>query len=212
MKLIRILAVAGVLAAGACSGSATPAATPGAVAGSASPAAPPAAPAAVAGARLGAAGSACRLPFTFDATAEWKPKAVDVKEFGDLAELAKVGEFDTVCEIDAKPAGHIGFLRVYLAEGLSGQPREHLKPFVEFSKREISNVTYQDIQVASQQGAEVTWDLKDTEFDLTTRYSAFAMNTKAGAVVVQLSPFDESEHEAMLPAFRLAQTSAAVAS
>ncbi|KHD75588.1 hypothetical protein MB27_22280 [Actinoplanes utahensis] len=204
-----MLALAGVLAVAGCSSSEKPA-EPTFEASSA-PAAPSVAVTA-AGVKVGPKGSPCELPFSFDAAADWKPKAVDVKTLGEFAELAKVGEFTNVCEIDAKPAGNIGFLRVYLAEGRSGQPRGHLDAFVKAGRREVSGEVYKDIQVAAQQGAEVTWNLKSTSLDMTTRYSAFAMNTEAGAVVVVLNAFDEIEYEQMLPAFQLAVQSAAVAS
>lgn len=204
--------MAGVLAVGACSSSETPAEQPKNEAAGSASATPSAVAATAAGVKVGPRDSACKLPLTFDAAADWKPKAVDAKELGEFAELANVGEFTNVCEIDAKPAGNIGFLRVYIAAGRSGQPREHLEAFVKAGRREVSGATYKDIQVAAQQGAEVTWNLKNKSLDMTTRYSAFAMNTKAGAVVVALTPFDEIEHEQMLPAFRLALQSAAVVS
>ncbi|MEV4283861.1 lipoprotein, partial [Actinoplanes xinjiangensis] len=165
--------------------------------------------AAAAGATIGAKGTPCQLPFSFQTAADWKAKAVDVKKLGEFAELARVGDFTVICEIDAKPAGSIGFLRVHLADGLSGAPRDHLAAFVKASSRSgaASTTTYTDVQIGGAQAAEVTWERKDEELDLEKKYTAFALNTKRGAVVVQLAPFDSGEHTAMLPAYELARKS-----
>ncbi|MEV0897120.1 lipoprotein [Actinoplanes sp. NPDC049802] len=191
------------LAAGGCSS-----ATPATVAS-----APAAAPPAAAAVRVGPAGSACELPVSFEIAESWEPKAVDVDALGELAELARVGDFTVRCEIDAKPAGNIGFLRVHVAGGLSGAPRDHLKTFVKAGARnqEISGETYSDVQIGGGQAAEVTWETYDKELDHRSRYSAFALNTSEGAMVVQLSPFGADEHPAMLPAFQLAERTLTVA-
>ncbi|SDT00519.1 hypothetical protein SAMN04489716_2232 [Actinoplanes derwentensis] len=157
--------------------------------------------------RIGAVGSACEMPLSFEVATDWKPVAVDLEAFGELAALGRVGDFSVVCEIDAKPAGHIGFLRVYQADDLSGQPREQLAAFLKAGTRgqEISGTTYQDVQFGTVQGAEMTWQSYDKGLDHHGKYSAFALNTRAGAVIVQLSPFGAEEHPAMLPAFELAR-------
>ncbi|GAA0473279.1 hypothetical protein Aca07nite_85800 [Actinoplanes capillaceus] len=199
--LVKIskVAVAALLAVGGCSSASS--STPQAEA----PSAP--ASAAAAAVRVGAAGSACELPVSFELAEDWEPKAVDVEALGELAELARVGVFTVRCEVDAKPAGNIGFLRVHIAGGLSGAPRDHLKMFVKASARgkEVSGVTYSDVQIGGGQAAEVTWESYSKELDHPSKYSAFALNTKDGAMVVQLSPFGADEHPGMLPAFQLAE-------
>ncbi|PRX22489.1 lipoprotein [Actinoplanes italicus] len=165
------------------------------------------APAAEKGESIGADGTPCEMPLSFDAAADWKATAVDAKTLGELAGLAKVGDFTVVCEIDAKPAGSIGFIRVHVADGLSGLPREHLAAFVKAdgTGKEISGETYTDVQIAGAQAAEVTWEAYSQVADQRTKYTAFALNTKAGAVVVRLAPLDEGEREGMLPAYELAK-------
>jgi hypothetical protein len=172
------------------------------------PATTSAAPEAAAkGELIGADGTPCQMPLSFQAAADWKPTAVDVKTLGELAGLAKIGDFTVVCEIDAKPAGSIGFIRVHVAEGLSGLPREHLASFVKADGKgkEVSGAAYSDVQIAGGQAAEVTWEVYSKVADQRTRYTAFALNTKTGAVVVRLAPFDSEEHTAMLPAYELAK-------
>ncbi|GIF42429.1 lipoprotein [Actinoplanes xinjiangensis] len=177
--------------------------------GAPSASAPAGVPAAAAGASIGAKGTPCQLPFSFQTAADWKAKAVDVKKLGELAALAKVGEFTVVCEIDAKPAGSIGFLRVHVADGLSGAPAEHLQEFVKAAvgKREVSGTDITDVQIGGAQAAEASWETFDKEYDMRSRYTAFAMNTKAGMVVVQLAPLDTGEFTSMLPAYELARKS-----
>ncbi|MEU4620359.1 lipoprotein [Actinoplanes sp. NPDC023801] len=169
--------------------------------------APGAAPAAAEGELIGAKGSACPMPLSFRAAAGWKPSAVDVKSLGELAALAKIGDFTVVCEIDAKPAGSIGFIRVHVAKGLSGLPREHLASFVKADGKgkEVSGAVYSDVQIGGGQAAEVTWEVYSAVAEQRTRYTAFALNTGDGAVVVRLAPFDEGEHAGMLPAYELAK-------
>ncbi|GAA1654061.1 lipoprotein [Actinoplanes couchii] len=208
MKIVKPFALVFVLFAAGCSGASTPEAPVAAPPSAASSPAPSAAPAV----RVGAAGSACEMPLSFDLATDWKPSAVDLASFGELAALGKVGDFGVICEIDAKPAGHIGYLRVYVADGLSGAPRDHLAAFLKAGVRgqEISGTTYRDLKLGAQQGAEVTWQSYDKSLDHRGKYSAFALNTTAGAVIVQLSPFGEDEYEDMLPAFRLAASSVTV--
>lgn len=209
MKIVNVcVAAVAVVAVAGCSEPAPAGPSPSAPAKAAVESA-----ATAAGVRVGDAGSGCEMPLSFEVATGWKPAAIDVKALGELAALAKVGDFAVLCEIDAKPAGHIGFLRVYHAEGLSGRPREHLATFIEDGTRgqEISNATYRDLTLGAQQGAEVTWQSYDKGLDHHGKYSAFALNTRTGAVIVQLSPFGADEYPAMLPAFQLAGQSLTVA-
>src|SRR4051794_40502368 len=105
---VTVLA-ATVLALTACG--TTEAAPPRASAG------PPAEPAAPEVARLGATGSTCPMPVDFGLAESYTAKAVRMDPDELLAELAQRGPLTMVCEIDAKPAGHIGFLRVWTGAG-----------------------------------------------------------------------------------------------
>jgi hypothetical protein len=63
--------------------------------------------AASAGGSVGATGSACELPVIFAIAANWTPEAVDAP--------LRQGPVTLACEVDAKPAGHIGYLRAWTA-------------------------------------------------------------------------------------------------
>src|SRR5437762_392000 len=81
---------------------------PPATAGAASPAAwsdPAAAPRA---AQVGKPGTPCVLPVSFDIAKSWKPAALPDG-------VAKQAGFTLRCEVDGKPAGHLGFLRVWVS-------------------------------------------------------------------------------------------------
>jgi len=178
----------------------------------------PSAPAGAPAVRVGAKGSACPLPVTFDLVALWQPKAVDVDKLGELAKLARNGPFEVVCEVDAKPAGAIGFLRVYVAPGRKGTPRSHLQAFVgaesvearRAGTLELKNIKVTDVTTGGQRAAEVTYETYSKTLDVTSKYSALALNTAKGAVVVKLAPAGAEEHATMLPAFELARKSLTV--
>ena len=168
--------------------------------------------------KIGAAGSACELPVSFELPALWKPKSIDVAELGELADLYRNGPFTVACEVDAKPAGEIGFLRVYTAPKRTGSPRSHLEAFVatenpearKAGNAEIRKPKYSAITVGGQPAAEVTYESYNKSMDHLSKYSAFALNTPKGAVVVKLSPFGADEHANVLPAFELAKKTLSV--
>ena len=163
--------------------------------------------------KLGAAGSPCELPVAFDVPPLWKPKAVDVAELGELASLYRNGPFSVVCEVDAKPAGDIGFLRVHTAPGRTGSPRSHLETFIaaenpearKAGNFEVRKTDYRELTIGGQPAAEVTYETYNKSMEHESKYSAFALNTRQGAVVVKLSPFGADEHANVLPAFQLAE-------
>jgi hypothetical protein len=68
--------------------------------------------------KLGAAGTPCALPVSFELAQSWKAKPVadDAADFP----LGQQGGLALKCEVDAKPAGHLGFLRVW-AGGKAGE-------------------------------------------------------------------------------------------
>jgi uncharacterized lipoprotein len=163
--------------------------------------------------KLGTAGSACVLPVAFDLLPLWKPKAVDVAELGELGSLYRNGPFTVVCEVDAKPAGEIGFLRVHTAPGRTGSPRSHLEAFIaaenpearKAGNFEVKKTEYRDLTIGGEPAAEVTYATYNKSMDHESKYSAFALNTPKGAVVVKLSPFGADEYVNLLPAYDLAK-------
>ncbi|MFE2502336.1 lipoprotein [Streptomyces rubiginosohelvolus] len=158
------------------------------------------------GGRLGGAGSACELPVTFDLAARWKPKAIELEPDSVLAGLAEQGTVKMVCEIDAKPAGNIGFLRVWRGEASEDDPQAVLKAFVEDDPN-ASEAAYTQVKAGALAAAEVGYTVHSELMDESKQERAFAVITPDGPVVVHLGGLDSDEHTAMLPAFELAKRS-----
>ncbi|QIJ60880.1 lipoprotein [Streptomyces sp. JB150] len=213
--------------------------------------------AAESGGRVGAAGSACELPVSFDIAERWEPEAIDAAAAraaveqpagseepagpedsdgsdgsGDAdgsdgaddpdgldeelaAELAdallRQGPVTAACEVDAKPAGHIGFLRVFTGE--RGQPggndaRTVLENFVlaeESEEVSLDEQRYRTFRSGRLTGVEVSYLRTSAILEETTKQRALAVVTADGPVVLHLGGLDDEEHEAMLPAFDLAK-------
>jgi hypothetical protein len=149
-------------------------------------------PAAAAAAKVGGADTPCRLPVAMDVADKWKPKGVDVGVHSE-------GGADLACEIDGKPAGIIGFVRVWVGD--SAEPRQALEAFIA-DQVKASAVEYRDTAVGQGSGAEVTWINAETG-----RKRAFAMSTPLRTVVVTTGGLDDEEYLEMLPAFLLAKQS-----
>ncbi|MFB8022569.1 lipoprotein [Streptomyces rubiginosohelvolus] len=158
------------------------------------------------GGRLGGSGSACELPVTFDLAARWKPKAIELEPDSVLADLAEQGTVKMVCEIDAKPAGNIGFLRVWRGEASEDDPQAVLKAFVEDDPN-ASEAAYTQVKAGALAAAEVGYTVHSELMDESKQERAFAVITPDGPVVVHLGGLDSDEHTAMLPAFELAKRS-----
>jgi hypothetical protein len=170
---------------------------------------------AASGGSVGAAGSPCELPVAFDTAKNWKAEAIDTgtAEGGDevAAELAEAllhqGPFTAACEIDAKPAGNIGFLRVWTGEAgaEAGDARALLKEFVK-AEGDTSKAKYSDFSSDSEvSGAEVEYLYTSQALEETKKERAFLTVTAEGPVVVHLGGLDTGEHEDMLPAYELAK-------
>ncbi|WP_330173980.1 lipoprotein [Streptomyces sp. NBC_01498] len=161
--------------------------------------APGPAPAAKKGGTVGPKGSACVLPATFDIAEKWTAGAVEVPFAQGPVSLA--------CEIDAKPAGHIGFLRVWTGGTADDDPREALEAFTAEESPDSEDATYSEIPVGPYQAVEVAY-LENSELnDSPQKRRSLAFATADGLVVMHLGGMDTAEHEAMLPAFELAKKS-----
>ncbi|MFE7403558.1 lipoprotein [Streptomyces sp. NPDC057557] len=159
------------------------------------------------GGTVGGSGSACPLPVTFDLAASWKPKAVDVDPDSELgAALGVQGQVTMVCEIDAKPAGNIGYLRVWQGKKSDRTPRQVLEAFIA-DEDGAGKVTYTGTTAGDLAAAEVGYTVRSKLLDELKKERAFAVTTPDGPVVVHLGGMDSEEHEAMLPAYELARKS-----
>ncbi|MER5194152.1 lipoprotein [Streptomyces sp. NPDC002755] len=165
------------------------------------------------GGSIGASGSACELPVGFDIAEFWKAEAVDAEESsaatGDLADLAdaflRQGPVTMACEVDAKPAGKIGFLRVWTGEPGDADARAVLEEFVAAEKG-ASGARYSTVKAGDITGTEVVYTTTSELLEETKQEHALAVTTSEGPVVLHLGGMDTAEHEAMLPAYELAKS------
>ncbi|WP_369033045.1 lipoprotein [Streptomyces adonidis] len=148
------------------------------------------------GGSIGAAGSACELPVTFDIAEKWTAEAVDASLSQGLVTLA--------CEVDAKPAGNIGFLRVWTGTPGNNNARTALEAFV-IAEKGASKAKYSEFKANGLTGAEVEYVYSDEFVETPKKERALAVTTLSGPVVVHLGGLDTEEHEAMLPAYELAR-------
>ncbi|MFJ8862161.1 lipoprotein [Streptomyces sp. NPDC102451] len=160
--------------------------------------------AAAKGVTLGGAGSPCELPVTFDLAADWKPQAVTVEPGSDLAALGEQGPVTMVCEVDAKPAGNIGYLRVWQGEASGDTPRAVLEAFVKADPN-AGEAAYTEVEAGPLPAAEVGYTVSGELLDEPKTEHAFAVTTPDGPVVVHLGGLDSQEHQEMLPAYELAK-------
>ncbi|MFG2603589.1 lipoprotein [Streptomyces sp. NPDC048514] len=213
-RVIAALALAAVL--GGCAESADDDGKKGA---SASPATKDGAAGAASGGTIGAAGSACELPVSFTVAKDWKAKAVDGDAelsksspgsdddlSGAVAEaLLRQGPVTAACEIDAKPAGNIGFLRVWTGRTGDADAGGVLRQFVA-AEDNTSKAKYRSFKTGGGvSGVEVEYLYTSKLLEETKKESAFAVSTPDGPVVLHLGGMDTEEHEAMRPAYDLAK-------
>ncbi|MGW1209527.1 lipoprotein [Streptomyces sp. NPDC002499] len=164
------------------------------------------------GGTIGKPGSACELPVTFDIAADWKAKAIDAETAGDGSDLAEEladallhqGPVTGACEVDAKPAGHIGFLRVWTGKPGKDDARTVLEAFVA-AEDNTSKPTYTTFKSGGLDGVEVEYLFTSKLLEETKKERALAVTTASGPVVLHLGGLDTEEHEDMLPAFELAK-------
>ncbi|MFF0288373.1 lipoprotein [Streptomyces sp. NPDC005262] len=198
--------VAAVLVAVSATGCTSSARDDGGNGGKAAPEPRAAAESVMKGGSVGGSGSACALPVTFDLAASWKPAAVQPVEDEALSELGEQGPVTLVCEIDAKPAGNIGYLQVWTGDGTDDTPRQVLEALLAADPN-AAEATYTEVEAGSLAAAEVGYRVSSELLDEPKKERAFAVTTPSGPVVVHLGGLDSREHEEMLPAYELAKKS-----
>ncbi|MFF3326614.1 lipoprotein [Streptomyces sp. NPDC002889] len=154
------------------------------------------------GGSVGGSGSPCALPVTFDLAASWEPEAVDTA-LGAL----KQGPVTLVCEIDAKPAGNIGFMRVWTGGKRGDDARKALEAFVAAESKSREQEKYGETKAGEFAAAEVSYLNTDDALDAPKKERALAFTTPKGVVLLHLGGLDTQEHEQMLPAYELAKKS-----
>ncbi|MFC5156661.1 lipoprotein [Streptomyces amakusaensis] len=156
------------------------------------------------GGTVGGKASPCALPVTFDIAKDWKAEAVSMPpEIG----LNSASTVSLVCEIDAKPAGSIGFLRVWTGDQESEDPRRALQLFLTDSAKSREEEEYSETRAGEYEAVEVSYLNTHDLLDEPKKERAFAFAMPQGVVIMQLDGMDSAEHDAMLPAYGLAKES-----
>jgi hypothetical protein len=138
---------------------------------------------------------------SFDVAAKWKANQVESLEAGGA--LANQGAFAMACEIDAKPAGNLGFLRVWTSTK-TGPARKALEEFLA-ADRNITVPEIRDVTVAGASAAEATYVRDNPTAEIKKRERILVVPTPDGAALLHLGGLDDEEHEQMLPAYVLAK-------
>ncbi|MXM67712.1 hypothetical protein GR925_30820 [Streptomyces sp. HUCO-GS316] len=166
------------------------------------------------GGSVGATGSACELPVVFDIAESWKAEAVapgagagggeDALSDAVADALLHQGPVTAACEVDAKPAGNIGYLRIWTGEPGGEEARTVLEAFVA-AEEGANKEKYRTFKAGDLTGVEVEYLHTSELLDETKMERALAVITEEGPVVLHLGGMDTGEHEAMLPAYELAK-------
>lgn len=162
---------------------------------------------ATSGGKIGGAGPDCPMPVTFEIGKSWKAKTVtNTAADEERGLVARQGGFTLVCEVDAKPAGNIGFLRVWTATATHPgvDPLADLQKFLA-ADHYITIPEYRSVTLGSVTGAECTYVRDHPEADVKKRERVLAVPTAHGSVMLALGGLDTEEHEQMLPAYVLAK-------
>ncbi|PSJ27363.1 hypothetical protein B7P34_17850 [Streptosporangium nondiastaticum] len=156
------------------------------------------------GGRVGGAGAVCEFPVSFEVAKAWQPKGVDAEGAVFLSKWLGHPSFKGACEIDAKPAGMIGYIRVWTSERTDMSPRQALETFVAEEKN-VTSKEFSDTKAGDLPAAEVAYERKSPLFDEPQPEQAFAVTTPKGVTVVHLGGLESGEHKEMLPAYELAK-------
>jgi hypothetical protein len=155
-------------------------------------------------ARLGKSDTPCSLPVTFDLAKSWKPAAVP-------GGVAAQGGFALRCEVDAKPSGHLGFLRVWVSSDEDGDPGSALEAFLAGQPGMLGRQTRM-VEAGSLPAAETTYLTDNAELDVRRQERVLAVAAPKGVVILDLGGLSTDEHQRMLPAFVLAKQTLAATS
>ncbi|MFR9774836.1 lipoprotein [Micromonospora sp. MS34] len=151
---------------------------------------PPAAPATSIGGRA----SPCPMGVIFSVPARWRAEAVTV------GRDAAIGDAVPVCEVDAKPAGHLGFLRVWTADARLGQ-QDTMDRFLD--AYDATERQYRRTEAGPLDAFEASFVGPGG-----TRERAILVSTIWGRFLLTVGGADDAEHQAMLPAYQLAKQTA----
>ncbi|MFH8572834.1 lipoprotein [Streptomyces sp. NPDC017993] len=158
--------------------------------------------------KLGDKGTACELPVHFKLATSWKAEAITQATVDQMGPLGHQGPLTPACELDANPAGHMGFLIVWSGTKGAAAPgsKTHalMKKFVTAESFE-SNIKFREIKAHGLPATEASYNVTDLSAGEIRTERALAVMTKHGGVVIHLGGLNADEHKAMLPAFELAK-------
>lgn len=157
----------------------------------------------VAGDWIGTAKSPCEFPVSFQTGKGWLAVAVGAP-WGDRARKESLA---MVCEIAAKPAGHIAFIRVWTDPRASGGPRRALDAYLR--GEDVRNPVWSDLTLGGAPGTEVVYGAYSESLKETRTERAFAVQTPKGVVVVMVGGMDVDD-KAVVAAYELAKKTLAV--
>lgn len=152
-----------------------------------------------------AAGSAavCAIPVALPLAAKWLAKPVRLSG-GTMDVIASQGGATLACELDAKPAGHLGFERVWIAKRDVEEPRAALEAFLS-ADTGLTGLAYRELKAGRMPAVEATY-LRTSELEKSgKRERAFAVEAPEGIAIVTLSGLNNEQYQAMLPAYALAR-------
>ncbi|MEH1098737.1 lipoprotein [Micromonospora sp. CPCC 205561] len=155
--------------------------------------------AAPAGVTVGGKGTPCELPVTFSVPAGWKVEAV--RTSAKFGEAGLVG-FTMICELDARPTGAVGFLRVW--RGDPGSTQQRFERFLTAYSAKAADAEYRRVRAGTMDAVEASYFKEDGG---TYRDRAVVMSAWRHSVVFTL---DAPEVEELLPAYQLAKQSARI--
>ncbi|MEU5162018.1 lipoprotein [Streptomyces sp. NPDC020875] len=146
--------------------------------------------------RIGAAGSPCALPVAFDIPAAWKVnEAVPVERTGMAVEYSEY-----LCELDARPGGGKGSIRIHNDQSRLSQPRESLERFIRAGRlTERKNVEYRDTKAGPYKAVEVSYEGYNESRKARVKDTRIAFEAPQGLVVFSVEALDPVDHDALLP-------------
>ncbi|MEU3601124.1 lipoprotein [Streptomyces sp. NPDC006798] len=146
--------------------------------------------------RIGAKGSTCALPFTFDTPASWKVTAANAA----LQEVMTMGMAEILCELDARHGGTSGFIRIYHDPSQSTTARLVAERAVDDSKlTKRKNVVYRDTKVGPYEAVEVSYEGYNEFWESRQKDTQIAFRTPTGFMVLDIGAMDPIDHDALLP-------------
>ncbi|SDX58143.1 hypothetical protein SAMN05421504_103168 [Amycolatopsis xylanica] len=143
---------------------------------------------AAAAAEVGPAGSPCPMPVTFKIAEKWKAGTVDAGS-------------EILCEIDSKPAGSLGFLRVYKTTATDLE--SGLKTFATKSKG-AEGFAYSDVTAGGIAGKEVSYVIKQDDIEMPKR--VLAVSAANSVILLEVGGLDQETFDTNVKAYELAKS------